>query len=238
MNLRPLLISAFLVGLLPVVAAAGSFTVSPVRVELSPARPLSSITLSNDADTPIQIEVRGVAWSQNEAEDVYADTRELIVTPPVFTLPGKGSQIIRLGLRRNPDAKDELAYRIFLSEVKPAVQSEATGVTMNLRLSVPVFVKPVAAAQPRLDWTARRAEGGALLLRADNRSNTHVQVANLKLAKGNEVAGQLSSAAYLLPGQGREWTIQPEPGHAFTAPSITLSGFSDAGEVKVDLAIP
>ena len=223
--------------LAPAVSVAGSFTVAPVRVELSPAKPLSSVTITNDSDDPVKIEVVGNAWSQKDGMDEYQDTRELIVTPPVITLAAKASQIIRLGLRRSPDPKNELAYRLFITEIRPQVKTEGTGVTMNLRLSVPIFVKPTAEAKPHLDWTARKVEGGALLLRAENNSNIHVQVANMRLSAGTEVIGKEGSAAYLLPGQAREWTVKPDAGHQFNSPTLNLTGFSDAGDLKVDLKV-
>lgn len=226
-----------LLAIFPVFSWAGSFTVAPVRVELSPAKPLGSVTITNDSEEPVKVEINGVAWSQQNAEDVYQDTRDLIVTPPVITLAGKSSQIIRLGLRRSPDPKNELAYRLFITEIRPQVKTEATGVTMNLRMSIPIFVKPVAAAKTQLEWTAKRTENGSLLLRAVNNGNIHMQVANLQLGTGSDIAGKMSSSAYLLPGQTGEWTVKPEAGHNFNSPSLTLTGFSDAGDLKVDLKV-
>lgn len=237
MRILPAFLSVILFGLFPVFSWAGSFTVAPVRVELSPAKPLGSVTITNDSDEPVKVEISGVAWSQNNAEDVYQDTRDLIVTPPVITLAGKSSQIIRLGLRRSPDPKNELAYRLFITEIRPQVKTEATGVTMNLRMSIPIFVKPTSAAKTQLEWTAKKAADGSLVLRAQNIGNIHMQVANLQLAAGSDVVGKMSSANYLLPGQTAEWTIKPEAGQNFNSPTLALTGFSDAGDLKVDLKV-
>ena len=237
MQLLSLMILAFLSTLLPMVADAGSFTVSPVRVELSPAKPLSSVTITNDGDEPVKLEVEGKLWTQKDGADDYQDTRELIVTPPVITLAAKASQIIRLGLRRGADPKNELSYRLFITEIRPQVKTEGTGVTMNLRLSVPIFVKPTAAVNPQLQWTAKKVEGGNLLLRAENTGNIHMQLANLQLNAGTDVVGKESSAAYLLPGQAHEWTVKPETGKTFNTSTLSLTGFCDAGDLKVNLTV-
>jgi fimbrial chaperone protein len=237
MQLLSLMILAFLSTLFPVLADAGSFTVSPVRVELSPAKPLSSVTITNDGDEAVKLEVEGKLWTQKDGADDYQDTRELIVTPPVITLAAKASQIIRLGLRRGADPKNELSYRLFITEIRPQVKTEGTGVTMNLRLSVPIFVKPTAAVNPQLQWTAKKVEGGNLLLRAENTGNIHMQVANLQLSAGTDVVGKESSAAYLLPGQAHEWTVKPETGKTFNASTLSLTGFCDAGDLKVNLTV-
>lgn len=237
--MQTLLLTVFicLSALFPALSSAGSFTVSPVRVELSPAKPLSSVTITNDGDEPVKLEVEGKVWTQKDGADDYQDTRELIVTPPVITLAAKASQIIRLGLRRSADPNNELAYRLFITEIRPQVKTEGTGVTMNLRLSVPIFVKPTAAANPKLVWTANKTAAGELLLRANNTGNIHMQVANMKLNAGADLVGKVDSAAYLLPGQSHEWTVKPEAGKTFNASALSLTGFSDAGDLKVDVTV-
>jgi fimbrial chaperone protein len=238
MRLHALLLAALgsLAGALP--ATAGNFTVSPVRIQLTPAKPLSSLTITNDADTPVSIEVRASAWSQADGEDQYEDTRELLVTPPVFSLAPGASQIVRLGLRRSADPKTELAYRVFLTEVKSATQSETTGVTMNLRLAVPVFVHPVDNnAAPVVEWQATRGQDGSLTLRAQNNGTMHLQLANLRVLAGATELGRAESAAYLLPGQAHEWNISPDAGKSFDAPALELNAYSDAGDVKIPLTL-
>lgn len=237
MQLLSLMILAIFGTLLPLIADAGSFTVSPVRVELSPAKPLSSVTITNDGDEAVKLEVEGKLWTQKDGNDDYQDTRELIVTPPVITLAAKASQIIRLGLRRGADPKNELSYRLFITEIRPQVKTEGTGVTMNLRLSVPIFVKPTAAVNPQLQWTAKKVEGGNLLLRAENTGNIHMQVANLQLSAGTDLVAKESSATYLLPGQSHEWTVKPEAGKTFNTSALSLTGFCDAGDLKVNLTV-
>lgn len=234
---------AWIVGLLltiflPALAVAGSFTVSPVRIELSPQRPLGSLTITNDANEPVTVDAKAMVWTQSQGEDIYEDTRELIVTPPVFTLEPKASQILRLGLRRGADAERELAFRVFLTENAPPPSLTSTGIAMTLRLAVPVFIRPKASPVAKLDWSAQRAPDGAVVLRANNVGNLHVQVSELRLKAGADIVGRQSSPAYLLPGQAREWTIKPEAGRAFSAQTLTLEGNSDAGDVRAELPLP
>jgi P pilus assembly chaperone PapD len=74
-------------------------------------------------------------------------------------------------------------------------------------------------------------------LQAVNVGNLHVQVADLRLSSGGQLAGQMSTPAYVLPGQTRAWTVklakplQPDVG------PIQLEGFSDAGDVKVSVPL-
>jgi len=218
-------------------AWAGSFTVSPVRIELSPQRPLGSLTITNDGTEPVTIDAKAMVWTQQSGEDRHEDTRELIVTPPVFTLEPRAYQVVRIGLRRPPDRERELAYRVFLTENAPPPTAATTGVAMTLRLSVPIFIRPVAAPVARLDWSASLVSPDELRLQAVNVGNLHVQVADLRLSSGGQLAGQMSTPAYVLPGQTRAWTVklakplQPDVG------PIQLEGFSDAGDVKVSVPL-
>lgn len=237
MNLRSLFAFVVLSCLVPVSVWAGSFTVSPVRLELSPQRPVSSLTITNDANEPVSIDARGMSWTQQNGADEHEETRELIVTPPVFTLAPGASQIVRIGLRRAPDANNEIAYRVFMTENPVVPRSTANGVAMNLRLSVPIFVRPRAAAQPKLEWTGTRTPEGHLKLRADNRGNIHVQVANLSLSAAGSLVGRQTSPAYLLPGQFCEWTVKPEEGRTFDVSALVVTGYSDAGDVNAEFTV-
>src|SRR3546814_9833017 len=63
-----------------------------------------------------------MAWSQSGGKDVFAAVDDILATPPIFTIPAGGSQVIRVGSRRAPDPQHERAYRLFLREVPPAPQ--------------------------------------------------------------------------------------------------------------------
>lgn len=98
-------------------AAAGSFSVAPTRIELGAGQQTAVMTLHNqDTAGPLTIQASLVGWTQTGGEDAYAPTRELLATPPVFTIPPGGEQIVRIALRRTADAIRELPYRIFFQE--------------------------------------------------------------------------------------------------------------------------
>jgi len=218
-------------------AWAGSFTVSPVRIELSPQRPLGSLNITNDGAEPVTIDAKAMVWTQQAGEDLHEDTRELIVTPPVFTLEPRASQVVRIGLRRPPDRERELAYRIFLTENAPPPTAASTGVAMTLRLSVPIFIRPVAAPVARLDWSASRGAADELKLQATNVGNLHVQVADLRLLSDGQVIGRISNPAYVLPEQTRVWIVKLDKPLRPEAGPIQLEGFSDAGDVKASVPL-
>ena len=125
----------------PGLAAAANWEIDPVRIELTQQQQTAAITLKNTSDQPTSLQVQVVAWSQIDGKDVYTPSRELLVSPPIVTIPPKGEQIIRAALRRPADANNELSYRIHLQELPPAPTPGFMGVNVAMRVGLPVFVE-------------------------------------------------------------------------------------------------
>ncbi|HZZ92376.1 MAG TPA: molecular chaperone [Usitatibacter sp.] len=217
-------------------ATAGSFSVNPVRASLSATRRVEALTLYNSGTEAavVQLEVR--AWSQERGRDVLAPTREILATPPIFTIAPGARQVIRVGARGPASVTQELAYRLFLQEVPPPPKPGFEGLRMALRLSIPVFIAPPGAA-PRLDWHAAAEPGGRVRIDVGNLGNAHVQIANMALAQGGKpVTGKQQVAAYVLARQSREWVLEPSAPIAPGAP-LHLSAETDNGPVEADVAL-
>lgn len=209
--------------------------VSPIRTTLSASQQVVALTVRNDGAEPTVVQVDVMSWAQREGSDVYAPTREIIATPPIFTLAPGASQIVRVGLRRAPDGARELTYRLFLEEVPPPPKPDFKGLRVALRMAVPVFVVPANAPAPRLQWRAASAGPGALNVALRNEGNAHVQVTDLRLESppGQALARQ-QAPAYVLPGQSREWRFK---GTAATGAALRLLARTDGGDVQADLRV-
>ena len=216
---------------------SGSFQVSPVRATLSAGQSIMALTVRNEGSEPAVIQLEPMAWSQRDGKDVYAATREIIATPPIFTVPPGGRQIVRIGLRRAPDARLELAYRLYLQEVPPPPPPGFQGLQVALRLGVPVFVNPPVALAPALKWSARRMPGGELKVGLANNGNAHVQVMGFALgAAGGATLASSKAVAYVLPGQAREWLLKASPPPP-SGTALQLVAVTDGGEIRTDLAL-
>lgn len=234
--------SARLVMLLAAVAVqsyGGSFQVNPIRVDLNRVQTNAAITIRNDGAEPIVVQASVLAWTQEDGKDGYAATTEALVTPPVMTIPPGGEQIVRVGLRRAPDLQRELAYRVFLQEVPPPPKPDFNGLQVALRVGLPVFVAPVAAATRQLEWSAQVDAAGTIRLTAVNPGNTHVQVTNLEMRVpgANEAFAHESSLAYVLTGQRRQWMLTAPADQTKSAREYRLKAFTDAGEIETSLTL-
>jgi fimbrial chaperone protein len=190
-------------------AGSGSFAVSPIRVELRVGQSAGELTVYNDSEQSTLIQVKAVEWAQAEGRENFSDTRDVLITPPVFTIQPGTEQVLRVALRKAPDAARELSYRLFVQEVPPTANPDAPQLTMALRISLPIFVAPVNKGAPKLEWQARLRDDGKLELQAINRGSVHMQITDfdLQLGVGNSVPGTRTNK-YLLSGSSASWTIE------------------------------
>ena len=224
--------------LLPIGAAlAGAFNVSPVRVELSAQNRTQALTVRNEGGEPSVVQVQLYAWSQEAGQDILQETSDLLVSPPVFTVQPGQSQLLRVALRSAPDPARQLSYRAVLQEVPPQARPAGPALSVALRISLPVFVEPPVETAPKLDWQARIDADGQLQIQAQNLGNGHIQVADFHLSDtaGSELASQ-QQVSYILPGQTRNWTLQPTADLA-SVNRLKLAGRSDAGDLATEIAL-
>jgi fimbrial chaperone protein len=227
-------------------AAASTFNISPIRAELTAAHRTEVLTLMNADDDPVVVQIHVVAWSQQNGEERLDETRELLVTPPVLQIPGKGEQIIRVALRREPDAIRELTYRVILEEVPQAAPLNFTGLRVALRLSVPVFVAPLhGKASSEVTWEAHPLRDGEFEVAATNRGSAHLQISDFELTlAGDDGALHGMTSKYVLPGSRMTWTLKPgntaasgNAGLPTSGNPIVIHGHSDQGEFSADVAL-
>lgn len=128
-------------------AAAGSFEVTPIRVELAPGQSTTTINLRNLASEPAAVQVRAFNWTQTSDKDDLAPTQDIVLSPPIFTIPAGQVQTVRL-LMRARDVRPDHPWRLLFDEVpQPGKPGE---IAMAMRLSVPVLVEAPNGPKPTL----------------------------------------------------------------------------------------
>ena len=238
-----ILASAAAFGLSPTPAHAGTFSISPLRVELSAGAQTGALTIRNQEESPVVVQAELMLWEQVDGEDRLSPTRDVLVSPPVFTLPGNGSQLVRVALRRPADTQRELSYRLILTEVPQQARPDFTGLNVALRLSLPVFVAPTAKASQALEWSAARTADGALAVTTRNTGNAHARVINFSLAPAANPAAAIPQdvTAYVLPGQARTWTIDNNKNDGMSSSTdwsqLRVKGKTEAGDFEVEIRL-
>ena len=209
---------------------AAALEISPIRLDLSNQQPITSFTLTNKASstaTNLQITVK--KWTQKNGQDIYSQTEDLLVTPPILVIPPGASRIVRLGLRRSADLTHELSYRIFINEIPSYNDKKNSGISMLLQLSVPVFIAPLSTATSQLCWHAQKLATHQLKITLNNCSTQHIKISQLKVSSKSSLKPEINQETfvYLLPLQTKSW-IFPWP--SFTK-TINITTITDWGKL-------
>jgi len=189
-------------------AQASSFTVSPVRIELSSAHRTALLTVQSDQDEPVVLQARPKHWTQRDGDDALEETQDVLLTPAVFTLPPHGQQVLRIALRTEADARIERDFRVIIDEVPAAPKPGFTGLNIALRLSVPVFVKSAAKGAPALEFASTWDESaGKFGVTATNTGTEHLQIRSFEVhPQGDADSGWRNAVLrYVLPGSRVSW---------------------------------
>jgi len=196
---------------LPGHGIAGSFSVNPVRVELSGAAPNAVIHVENTSHAAVTVQLSTMVWSQTDGKDQLRPTRELLSTPQIFSLRPGAVQVVRVGILRKPDTRKELSYRLLLEEIPPPPPPDFKGLQVALRVSLPVFVKPPGETHEQLEVALRLQPDNHLTLSLANDGNGSAHWSGFSLhdaAAPERVLAAHPGAVYVLPGQRRDVSLQ------------------------------
>lgn len=216
--------------------AAATLEVAPVVHELAPGRTSLAATVTNRGTSTVTLQVRGFAWSQHDGEDRLTSAPELMVAPAIFELPAGRSQVVRAAVRVQP-AQVEQSYRLIVDEL-PSAEGVHDQVRMALRISMPVFILPIAPSAARIEW---RVEPQTHSLVATNLGGSRERVRDLVVVgrDGQRVQAATPSGPYLLAGAERRWSLAELGGSLKSGDSISLTALTDAGRIEVPhVAVP
>lgn len=226
-------------GAAPGAVQAASLYVAPVRVVLTPSRPVAALTLgSGEEEAEVAVQAEVMAWSQENGQDIYRPTREVLVNPSIFRLSPGAQQIVRLGLQV-PAADTERSYRIFFQQLPrdQALPRDGKGgaqLQTLLRLAVPIFVPPAGASRQDAQWRLQRASpypatpgGSGHVLTIDNRGTDHLQLTQILVRReGGVELLRKNMSLYVLPGRSADVALDlPLP---VRGSSLQIDATSDA----------
>jgi P pilus assembly chaperone PapD len=216
-------------------SAAVAVTITPVKVELSSANPVVTITVTNDADLPLTLQQQVLAWTQVNGKDHLAESTDLLVAPAIAKIEPGGIQIIRVTQRRPTVAVAERTYRLVLDDVSAIErQSEVNGVNVVFSHRLPVFVAGTGKIGPKLDLgkCPNSAEPGCV--RLENDGDQYVQVRTL-IVNGRNWQEDLGVGNRILAGAWMQWTYASPP---VSAGRLTITAETSVGRMSFDLPNP
>jgi fimbrial chaperone protein len=222
-------------------AQAASLQVAPTSVQLTAEETAQGLWLSNSGDTPLQAQVRVFRWRQHEGEDLLDASDRIAISPPMLQLAPHSRQLVRIIRLDDAPRTTEDTYRVLVDELPSpdAGAGNAAGLQFVLRYSVPIFVKPAAAAAPSLQARVIR-DADAPALEVMNQGTEHAQVVDLHFiaSDGTRAAIADGLAGYVLPGQRKRWPLPPALARADGAFKATINGEPLAQSLALDAQAP
>ena len=189
-------------------AWAGSYSVSPTRISLNAKAITDVITITNQGDTPLRIQVTTHHWRQTpERNMVLEDTQDIVIFPTLVEIGPKEARALRVG-SAIPFGDTEGTYRIQITEL-PALKADGSvGLQMLTRANVPVFLSPAERA-PKGAIAAATVVAGQLQVTAANTGNVTVTVQEVSAA-GTRADG----SPFVVKAEG--WYVLPDATQVYT----------------------
>lgn len=230
--LRPLLFPLFLALLFfPAVTFCAEWRVAPIRLDLDRINKSGSITISNDGEEKLNVQLKAYEWAQDgQGKDRYSETSDIIFLPKIATIDKKGEQVVRVGIKL-PATAQEKTYRLFVEEIpQPRKDQAGTNIAIAIRFGVPIFSKPLKE-EAKGEIAKLELAKGVANVTVSNAGNTHFHIATITL-RGKNAAGEAVftkelSGWYLLSGVSRLYSVQIPPDDCSRASRLEV-------EIKTD----
>jgi fimbrial chaperone protein len=227
------LVSALAIGLLgaaPVHAA--SLQVQPALVDVVAPGAASTVTLRNEGQKPITVQIRVFRWSQVDGEERLEPTEDVVASPPAVELTPETDYVARIvRVVKRPVAGEE-AYRLLVDELPDARQVKSGTIKLLVRYSIPVFFAEPDRTPPAVAWTVSR-HAGRVIVSARNAGVSRLRISSLSLrdAGGHKISFGNGLVGYALGRSTMRWTA-PAGGHRFAASGpVRISGQGNDGTI-------
>lgn len=213
-------------------ALAGSFQVNPVHISLPADRQVASLMITNSDTAPVSVRVVTLAWTQVNGVDIHNPTNNVIVSPPIFTIPSGRTQLVRVGLKSRDNVG---AYRVIFEEIPVQIPTDGQ-VRVALRLDLPLYILPKQRGKADLRWRAWRDGSGDLFVEGTNTGALHAQVIELSAQSDGSDKMLSRQMGVVLPNSTRVWKIGDGPDLKLGSPFI-LKVRGPSGETQFQIPL-
>ena len=218
-------------------AQAGSFGVSPIRLDFDRSAKTGVIAVTNDDEARLTFQMRLMEWTQDaQGADQYAESSDLIFFPQLMVLEPKEKRIIRVGTKSPPSAS-ERTYRLFIEEIPDAAEARAPGtqVAVKLRFGVPLFIAPLKAEIGGAITDAKLAKG-EIQLTVKNSGNRHFRFEAVTAKAAGVALGEVSGW-YLLAGAQRAYAIKLDKDACAKVAKLEIALSVEGLDLKQELGV-
>jgi fimbrial chaperone protein len=190
---------------------AGNFAVSPIRLDFDRTTKTGVITITNDDDDKLQLQMKAFEWTQDaDGKDKYEETDDLIFFPKIATVE-KGEQRLLRTSYKIPATEKQKTYRLFIEEIPGPQKTPVQGaqIAVAVRFGVPIFLKPLKE-EVKGEVDSVKYADGKLNVKINNTGNTHFFINNIQLKSGEKIAEDIKGW-YLLNNAARTYSFAMTP---------------------------
>jgi fimbrial chaperone protein len=212
---------------------AGDFSVTPVRIFMTPRDRAVAVTVTNEGDQEVVMQADVYSWKQKPGGDEDLTlTEDMILSPPILKLAPKSRQVLRLARLTPPPTGSQVTYRMIVREIPEARQSKDPLVTVALAFSLPIFITP-PSAKLKLDCKLQRVAPDAVNAICNNSGNAYAQPREFVLnTAGGEKLATREMGGYILPDITRTFEIK-NPDRKIPGGKVSLQVSLDDGTTQV-----
>ncbi len=200
-----------LIILFPAECFPANFSIQPIRIFFEGGKKTDIITIKNEDQKIIALQINSVAWTQDEKGDnIYLPTEDILFFPKLLEINPGEEKIIRIG-NKVSRGNAERTYRLFIEEIPDNSKLETTAVRILMKVGIPIFIAPVKAAASGVIENIELSKS-SLRLDVKNEGNTHFIIRSIKV-KGRDGAGKEAYAVekaggYLHHGKSKEFIFE------------------------------
>lgn len=189
---------------------ANAININPIHLVLTPKDRTGIINVNNVSTQNLYFQVISKKWRQNNGQNLYSDTDDLVVSPPFINIAPKQSAIVRVALRRAPQKVTiEHAYRVYFQQlpIEKNIVGKRPSLQVLLRVGVPIFFQPYNIKH-KLKASAIIANKKLKVI-LKNLGNIHSQInsVELKYFGSKETFSPTKQSFDLLPNAIITWTF-------------------------------
>lgn len=213
-------------------AGAAQFTITPVRIFMTPRDRAVAVTVTNDSDEDVVMQADLYTWKQKpDGSDDLALTEDLVLTPPILKLAPHARQVVRLARLTPAPQGVQQAYRLIMREVPEARSGAQLQLQVALAFSLPVFISPPGVKRD-LQCGLDRVAADTVRAVCTNSGNAYAQIRAFEVidARGVKVAAR-ETGGYLLPAIKRAFELKGSEGR-IAAGNVKLQVALDDGTLQ------
>jgi fimbrial chaperone protein len=218
--------------------SAATLQVGPALIEVLAPGAASTLTLRNNGEKPINVQVRAFRWSADNGQERLEPTEDVVASPPAVTLAPKADYVARVVRVKRQPVHGEEAYRLLVDELPDAEQTKGATIKILVRHSIPVFFAASERRSSSVAWSVHK-RGNNLVVSAENRGDARLRVSAMSVrdSGGRTVSFGNGLVGYVLGTSTMHWNAPISARGFATSGVATISAQGGEGPIEAKASI-